>query len=190
VFDSVLAQGSHYDNKLVLTDKDLERSAIVSPMLDLLRGKTISMKSSGPSGYRLYRVVKLLQKYKCHAALTLVGVLIRNEAISGNSSALHLFEAAALLHDVTSCHALIRRAQSWYNLSDRTAGLGRADNVLALKSQMDPTSWNITTFESVPPRELRALLRAIARGRSAGPIDWKVIADEYRRILTVSRSRR
>jgi hypothetical protein len=126
------------DDKLVFTDNDIEKSSIIAPALDLIHGKAISMERYGPVGYRLYRIVKLLPKYECDAALTIVRLLIRNEAISGQETALHLFEAAVCLNDVGSSQALIRRSRTWFSYGHPGKDFG--DPLSLYKSRMDPVT--------------------------------------------------
>ena len=179
--------GNGTDAQLELTDEQLERSSVLSPMLDLMHGKEIVVSSKGPVDHRLPAVLRALQKYACSSALTLLRILIRNEALSG-SFGLNLFKAATYLNDISTCNRLFENGSTWGlgKLDEPQENKERLDDCRrGAKSCMDPTNWSRQLFQQIPIDYIRALLRGIDTGRKGKSMDWKIAADEFKRLLEV-----
>ena len=184
VFDAMFEAGDASEH-LELTDPDIEKSSVLSFVLDLLHGKEVDVSWRGSANCRAPRIVQALQKYDCKGALTLLRLLIRNETLSGRYAGMRLFEAAVALDDLETCHALICDAGSWTDKGyiDRDEIPDQSSRGVA--SPMNPANWTTLRFERMPVRVTRALLRGIEteRMKSASGVDWEAVADEFKRIL-------
>ena len=175
-----------------LVDEDNEKQEQIEDFLNLILGKDTSTLLGVDHWDRCRKVIALLKKYDCAAAIETLKMSVRltiaRPPLRDEASPFRMFLISAMLGDPLGCKEAIPIAgpRIWKDRAPWVAEFTKAtpNQVVQWAGYLDVSGMREEDLAVLPLRYVLGLARASRCSKPNGQLDWDMGAEEFYRIVT------